>query len=443
MRGIPDAICWHEGMHLLPQHFQLQGLRAESLSARLAENANPWYWGVQNIDAQVLGSGEIIIKALDAVMPDGLVVDHDPVKDKDYYPLGLTLTAKDFPDQNPVMVYLAVDPLWRSDLLSGLNGRLRSINLEALDLSDSKNAVTETVTAWRPALRLVTASASSDSICLPLFKVSHSGGTFSALDYLAPCPVVSPDSALGKRVGAACQLARRKCEFLSGRWRQAQDAGKLLESSELRGQLVAIWARLPELQATLETGISPPAALYLQLTGLAGALYGLQPELSVPAFAPLKFDALLAGFNEVLNWIEAQLNNIRAGYSRRSFEYKDKHFFIALADRQTTRQQLVIGLRMPSGATPQAAHDWLRHAVRASRPQLPDLIRQRMHGLTFNTLGRNEQVAYGVAEDVRLFNLQAEGDWFSAGSDLCLFMPPGSGRVEPVEILMFDTSTLD
>ena len=31
MSLLPDAVCWHEGMQLLPQHFQLQGLRAEAL----------------------------------------------------------------------------------------------------------------------------------------------------------------------------------------------------------------------------------------------------------------------------------------------------------------------------------------------------------------------------------------------------------------------------
>ena len=37
MSLLPDAVCWHEGMQLLPQHFQLQGLRAEALGAHLAQ----------------------------------------------------------------------------------------------------------------------------------------------------------------------------------------------------------------------------------------------------------------------------------------------------------------------------------------------------------------------------------------------------------------------
>lgn len=45
MKVLPDAVCWHEGMQLLPQHFQLQGLRAEVVTALCASAANPWFWG--------------------------------------------------------------------------------------------------------------------------------------------------------------------------------------------------------------------------------------------------------------------------------------------------------------------------------------------------------------------------------------------------------------
>ncbi|MPQ67704.1 MULTISPECIES: type VI secretion system baseplate subunit TssK [Pseudomonas] len=438
--AIPDAICWSEGMHLLPQHFQLQSLRAEGVSARLAANARPWYWGVQYIELLVEDSGKITVKALEAVMPDGLVVDLDAVKDKEHYPLELKLTADDFQKQSTLMVYLAVDPLWRAGLLGEVSGRLRSLNINAVDLNGSDAPTPDTVCVWRPIVRLVTENQLSDSICLPLLRISHSGGVFSQLDYVPPCPVLTPDSVIGERISKACLLARSKCDFLKGRWRLAQDAGKTLEGAELRGQLVAIGSRLPELQATLDTGVASPMALYLQLTGLVGALYGLQPEETLPRFSPLLFDDMLPGFAQVLDWIEGQLNNIRASYTRRSFDYKDKHFSIALLDRQTPIQQLVIGLRMPSGATPQAAGDWLQNAFRASRAQLPPLIQQRSHGLAFNVLGRNDQVAYGVAEDIRLFTLQAAGDWFAPDTDLCLYMPPGSARVEPVEIMIFDAT---
>lgn len=443
MRAIPDAICWSEGMHLLPQHFQLQSLRAESLSARLTESAHPWYWGIQNfqINPLLLSSGTVVVTLLEAIMPDGMVVNFDPAKDE-RHTLGLVLDAKDFDENHPLTIYLAVNTLWRADQLQNLRGRLRSsISAPVADLSSGKFA--QPLQIWRPLLRLVTDSQSAVSECIPLLRVIHEDGRFIQQSYLPPCSILPPDSPVSLRISDVCFAARKKCDSLASHFRHAEEDGKVLESAELRSQLRGIWARLPELQATLETGIAHPLALYLQLVGFTGALAGLQPEAGVPGFKPLKFTELQQGFDEVLTWIETRLNSIRASYTQRLFKHADNDFSIALLETNTHEQHLVIGLRMPSGSPLQAARERLEQAIIASRPQLQALSRQRRHGLFFHSLGRNDQVAYGVGENVQLFNIHARGEWFVPDAELCLFMPPNSGRVEPLEIMMFETSKRD
>lgn len=443
MRGIPDAVCWSEGMHLLPQHFQLQSLRAEGLGARLAQATHPWFWGVRNleVDSLALSDGALTITALEAIMPDGLLVDFDPEADKDFS-LQLQLAPEDFEDQKSLMIYLAVDPLSPNGELAPLKGRLRSYEGKLRDLNDSTSD-TDDIIFWRPSLRLVKPRDLNNAVRLPLLRLSCEDKVFSRLPYTPPCPVLLPDSSIRNRISDLCALVRRKCEFLAGRLKRAQDTGNRSDSAELRMQLSALWARLPELQASFETGIAHPATLHLQLVGLAGALACLQPEQGVRAFAPLKYEDLEAGFNEVLGWLEPRLHNIRVGYSRRSFQHQDKLFFIDLVDRKSPEQQLVIGLRMPSGAMPQAGREWLERAIIASRPQLPSLSRQRMHGLEFTALDRSEQVAYGIGEDIRLFKLLARGESFVPDTDLCLLVPSGTGWVEPIDIMIFDPSKLD
>ncbi|MBF3229810.1 type VI secretion system baseplate subunit TssK, partial [Pseudomonas aeruginosa] len=76
MSVLPDAVCWHEGMQLLPQHFQLQGLRAEALAARIGQACNPWFWGVTalELDPSALCAGQVRVLHLEAILPDGLPV---------------------------------------------------------------------------------------------------------------------------------------------------------------------------------------------------------------------------------------------------------------------------------------------------------------------------------------------------------------------------------
>lgn len=442
MLGIPDAICWHEGMPLLPQHFQLQGVRAESLSIRHAAGAHPWCWGVNalEVDTAVLGEGLIRIQALSAVLSDGTVVDFDLMKD---LPLELQLTEENTAGNTDLMIYLAVAP-WRrsSGQLVPWTTRMRS--LLADDIADLHSGESATaIKMVRPRLQLVTAQFCSDSVCLPLLRLSCEDRRYTRKDYQPPCPCITPQSLIGQRITELCALTRQKGEDLVRRLQLSKAEGKTSVSSELRFQLNAIWASLPSLQANLETGIAHPLALFLGLNDMAGSLASLAPEEGLPSFRPLQYEALLESFEPLLAWLTQRLKTLRGGYVRAPFTYEENRFHTHLKDRENVDQQLVIGLRMPAGTGPEAAESWLKEAVRGSASQIGALELQRGHGLKFQRLPRSEQVAYGVGESVQLFSLKARGEWFRADERLYLFVPRDIKVKTPEHIFLFDESTTD
>ncbi|MDQ2514258.1 type VI secretion system baseplate subunit TssK, partial [Pseudomonas aeruginosa] len=117
MSVLPDAVCWHEGMQLLPQHFQLQGLRAEALAARTGQACNPWFWGVTalELDPSALCAGQVRVLHLEAILPDGLPVSVQAGVDAPLeFDLETALAAAEGPLLN---VHLAVSPLWRAGQL--------------------------------------------------------------------------------------------------------------------------------------------------------------------------------------------------------------------------------------------------------------------------------------------------------------------------------------
>ena len=73
---ITEAIDWHEGMLLAPQHFQQLALRQEELLHYHAAALAPFHWGVlrRDIDTAALTEGLLRVGGLEAVLPDGLVV---------------------------------------------------------------------------------------------------------------------------------------------------------------------------------------------------------------------------------------------------------------------------------------------------------------------------------------------------------------------------------
>ncbi|CAH0260965.1 type VI secretion system baseplate subunit TssK [Pseudomonas mediterranea] len=435
MSLLPDAVCWHEGMQLLPQHFQLQGLRAEALAAHVAAACNPWFWGVSQleVDPSALSAGQVRLLQLQGTLPDGLPVNLQAGVGPT---LELDITeAVNKTEDATVTVYLAISPLWRAGQLLPLKGRLQSVVGDALpDLTSGE--FPESITVWRPNPRLCTQLSKADSICLPLLRIRKEGGGFLRLPYTPPTPVLLPESALGRRVAGLCARVREKCLFLAGRLRQAQAAGNQDDALEIRRQMTALWARLPEVEGSLNTRVATPQALHGLLLGLAGAWSALDPLAGVPAFAPLDFLELQRGYEPLLDWLDTTLELVRAGYRSLAFERDDQVFSIQLPDDQPS-QRLVIGLRMPNGASEQAAADWLRGAIIASAPHVPLLSRQRMSGLPHQAMSRNEQVAYSVGDDTRLFVVAASGQWFDGQLPLHIVAPASTQASSPWQVVLF------
>lgn len=440
MKVLPDAVCWHEGMQLLPQHFQLQGIRAEVIAALCARAGNPWFWGVAEleVDPAALSTGLVRIQALEAILPDGLPVSVQPGGGKVLeFDVGPAVAAS---ANASVTVYLAVNPLGRSGQVLPLNGRLQSHLAEAVpDLASGEHP--EPILVWRPNLRLVTDSDRADSICLPLLRISNEGGGFVRQPYVPPMGLILPESDLGQMVSALCARGREKCLFLAGRLRQAEQAGNRDDAQELRRQLTALWARLPEVEVALNSRAATPANLHGLLAGLAGAWSALDPLNGVPAFAPLDFLELKRGFDEVVEWLHRNLDSIRVGYRCLVFEHSEQGFSIDLPDTQTGRQRLVVGLRMPAGTGQEAARAWLGQAVIASRQHVPTLVQQRMSGLPHQPMNRHERAAYGVGEETHLFLIQASGDWFDPEQPLCLAVTSHRVSSSPWQVLLFTTDS--
>ena len=75
---IPEAIQWHEGMLLSPQHFQQSAWRHELLVQYGSLLVAPYCWGVRSLtlDTKLLPGGTFRVLELEAVMSDGSLVSH-------------------------------------------------------------------------------------------------------------------------------------------------------------------------------------------------------------------------------------------------------------------------------------------------------------------------------------------------------------------------------
>lgn len=431
----PDVVCWYEGMQLLPQHFQLQGLRAEAMAAHLARAANPWYWGVSRLawEKPALVAGKLRILDLDATLPDGMPISLDAGEGGlAEFDLGEAVAAS--PDST-VTLYLAVNPIWQGQRLRALDGRWRSAHSEPVPNLDS-HLDEERITVWKPSPRLVTDANKADTVCLPLLRVRKADGGYQVVeDFIAPTPRILPESPLGQRVFQLCAMIREKCVFLGARLQAVQLDGDSTAALELRRQSAALWARLPEVEGALNSRIATPHGLHGLLLGMAGSWSVLDPVKGVPAFAPLDFLDLYRGYDEVLRWMERVLGKLRLGYRSVAFEQRGNVYEVQPPSTAAS-QTLVIGLRMPAGSPEQDASLWLGRTIIASAAHVPELARQRSPGLAHSAMSRKDQVAYGVGDDTRLFVIEATGKAFDPQLPLQIVSAASGETFRPWQIVL-------
>ncbi|MFV0663244.1 type VI secretion system baseplate subunit TssK [Denitromonas sp.] len=102
-------ILWGEGLFLRPQHFQQQDAYAESLSRHALMTAQPFAWGIKDLelDADALKSGTLRLLRVNAILADGTAFSA-PGPDQLPPPIALDPLVT---DQDSTVFYLAVHHL--------------------------------------------------------------------------------------------------------------------------------------------------------------------------------------------------------------------------------------------------------------------------------------------------------------------------------------------
>lgn len=217
---IPDAIQWHEGMLLAPQHFQQSALRTETLLNYQMHLAAPFHWGIRQLDIEeiALAGGRFRLEQLEAVMPDGLLVYHTASTGPD---LSISLTPyQDALQTEPLLIHLAV----AASPTGGAGGQgelARYLSCEGPAIVDDNTGAGElSIPRLRPRLQLfVGETPPTKYVSFPLAQVSYSDGTFLVTDYIPPLLAVPPRSPLTRRGEKIASDLREKAHFLAERAR--------------------------------------------------------------------------------------------------------------------------------------------------------------------------------------------------------------------------------
>jgi type VI secretion system protein ImpJ len=374
-------------MLLSPQHFQQHARQQEALVAYRLDTLARYGWGVRevSVDGEALKSGRIVVRQLEAVMPDGLTVQH-PLPESRSYPLEITVEPG--PDK-PVTVYLSV-PRYRSADAApdSVAGRYRSV-MGAAERDDNTGADEVPIPRLRANLQLTHEDAREGTfVHLPLIRLSADASEIAADPGFDPPRLsIAQSPALSALVREVTGQMLTKAKALAAMGRSDQARNNAAIQRDTRDQVRAISASLPTVRALMDAG-AHPFDVYLELTRAQGAMTALtgQPPEELPV-GYRHVDAM-ASFRALAEALYRQLAAVSARYVVRRFhaDPQSGSFYLRIpgawlqAQRGGAVPKLLVGARPSATATPESVVTWMRNARIAAYDRLDDLKRKRVLG---------------------------------------------------------------
>jgi type VI secretion system protein ImpJ len=442
---IPDAIQWHEGLLLTPQHFQQLSSRHEALVQYGTSLVAPFCWGVRRFkhDRVSLTSGKFRVLQLEAVLPDGLVVVHglpQATRD-DTLEIDLSKRADQIGEQG-MMIYVGVATHHNGN---GETSRYKSFSSDPV--ADQISAAKPlTIQRLRPHLKLHAGKRlPNDSVGFPIARVLHRASSFTLDEKFIPpvlaVPISAMDSestsAVAQRLGDMCaQMARRvrtRAMYLADEARNPGPGSRFGNEADARARMLGLAGALPAFEAVLQSGCAHPFQLYVALCGLAGQLSTLGTDMVPPLFEPYDHNDLYSTFQPVLELIDRAMDyGVPVAYKSFMFKFHQGAYELRF-DSEWMKKKLAIGIKGERGMSEDEVVHWGENCLIGSQNRIEILRTKRIRGATRKHAERVGDIV--TPKGVALFSLLADDSFVEP--EKLLQIVNFEGRRHPSEIVLY------
>ncbi|TVR99124.1 MAG: hypothetical protein EA406_04610 [Rhodospirillales bacterium] len=440
-RAIPDAVLWHEGMLLAPQHFQQADRRSESLIAYHLHAAAPYHRGVRRleIDKGLLVEGVFRVTRLEAVLPDGLLAMH-PAPGADT--LEIDLKALDpGPAAAPVAIHLAVAAAGQGAGDSGALARYRRI--EGDTVVDAHGDGVAEVPRLVPLLTLQATEGPRLApprrfVSLPLAVVSIEDDGFVPLPFVSPSLEVEAGSRLHDIASEVAALLRARAVALAERLQGPAPEGAEFVAGVAWPAVRALISALPRLEALLQSGHAHPFLVYLALCDAAGNVACLGGQPAPPQFRPYHHDDPLPAFEQLAGFIARVVERLHEPYRAVRFTREAEGRFALVMRDDWIAEEMLVGVRAAPGQSPAEAAAWLIRSVIAEAPALQGVRERRTLGLKRRSIDSVREFDLMPPRNVVLFGLTLDPTLLHPGQSLVIDGPHvGADQAVPVEVVLY------
>jgi type VI secretion system protein ImpJ len=394
------AVRWHEGMFLLPAHFQITDRRNDFLLAQRFNVTTPFAWGVirQQFDVSQIGSGIFRVLEIEAVMPDGLYVQYAQPALSEVIPgrqsepiLEIKLTALQETPNTEQTIWLLVPFALSNPTDDFENLRYRELEYSIQDPSTEESLP---IPVLAPNLSLFLGNPPSRFAALPIAKVSFRAEGFYLHDYEPPQLLIKHDPPIFNLILDLITTIRNRATALIQLDEELSDNERSLYFDP-RIILPALLTPLPMLETLLFSESVSPLYLFTALSGWIGSLCSIG-RLTIPKRIDYDHHDLLRCFTTQIETIQREIElRIPTRYREIPFVHETENKFSLQSKRLAAGTQ-ILGVALRSGTEEEKVIRWFEQAVIGFENEIESLtlrrsvgaVRKPIHKTSLLTLSR-------------------------------------------------------
>lgn len=434
--AVTDAVEWHEGMLLAPQHFQLLASRMDTLVSWQTLAAAPFSWGVRRLvlDSGLLPAGIVRVLELSAIMPDGTPIAYTAQTDvAGGLELALDAYAAQLAD-GPIDFYLTL-PVATLARREGQVRRFRSVAGAPVEDQVSEAPAAD-IARLLPNLALSAGAVpAAQFVALRLGSLYKDNEVVRLGERQPPLLEVRQDNPLWTTTSTLLGQLRSKAAFIARQTATpSSQVDDRLTQLELKDKLRSLLASLPMAEAVLRTPHLHPWFLYLTLASLAGSLSLLKPGAMPPPPPDYDHGDPLAVFTPLLRFLREASAEINEDFRQYKFDFGHGAFELKLR-QDWIGERLVIGVR---GQSDRDLLAWMAGAVIGSLSVYPSLRSRRVLGAVRRNVEYVEALGLRSGSGYLLFEIQVDSGLVLGDEPLLVANSnEGESAQRPQEMLLF------
>lgn len=427
--NFPKSIQWYEGTLLSPHHFQQADVYYHNYINLLVRSSNYFSYGIIKLvfDSALLISGIYRVLALEAIMPDGSIIQYNAETSKYKYERDLQDIIK---NKRSLRVYISV-PVHKNGQ-SNFSGEIpryitsKELNCDENTGENELEIIKKSVTFYIHTDEELSPKFAS----IPVSEIAYSNTGVQRTNYIPPQLFVNQDGDLYKLCKVIVQIIKQKIGYIISK------RNFLTNTEGLDEKLHLLIVSVLPIEAILNSKGIKPFDLYSKLTNLAATLISLTHGDIIPEIAPYVHEELYTTFYSLQTTITQGIDKIIDTSSSVPFMIDEDVFFLKLSPSWITEKddRIVIGIRKAPDANYDEFVHWVNGLQITSRPFIQDILQRRVLGAN-RKIETDMEVITSISDNIINLSIDIHSSYIKIGEDLCIFNKSESLAAD--EIVLF------